>query len=309
MILVEKDRHLKKSEPFFSAHKAYNKWICEQYWSTKNTAYISLGDWYNVAVPSPEEVDETERFFNEFLGEIYILAGNHDFSTSDKVYSILPLRNNPRVKIITEPKVISMDGVSFAFLPFMKNVKYMKEAYENLSDEFINAENVLYHFDDKSVSNKGIDISYLKGRKIGGHEHLVSDNYFLGMPINSCYTEKGQKNNILGIDSQHHYNIIDVPTFVDYYDVEYGQDLPTVEAQFPIWNIINAPSKKQGEFYYRDKYPTIEIHEVKVLNKKQKKIENKEKSNSITDFFDTYTNNRTDLKSWTIIRLRSIIEK
>lgn len=311
MIAIEKDRHLKKTEPFFSAHKVYNKWLCNQLWSVKDTTYISLGDWYNVAVPSPEEVDETERFFNESkFGKIYILAGNHDFSTSEKVYSILPLRNNPRVEIITEPKVVMIDGISFAFLPFMKNVKYMKEVYENLSNDFINAEYVLYHFDDESVSSKGINLSYLKGKRLGGHEHLSRENYELGMPINSCYTEREQKNNLYFIDLQHNTTLIDIPRFVDYYSVEYGQDLPEVEATFPIWNIENAPSKKQGELFYKEKYPSIYIHEVHVVNKKKKEIKKENsKSTSQVEFLEEYTKERTDLKDWALTRLKNIVMK
>jgi hypothetical protein len=169
MIIIEKDRHLCKEQPFFNAHKDLNDWYCSQDFNEPSTTFISLGDWFDTAIPNPEEVDESERFFNNTkFDKIYLLAGNHDFSTYEKTYSILPLRNNPRVEIITEPCVKTIQGKIFAFLPFIKNLSHMRELYSNLSDEFVNAEYVCFHFEDETISfgkkgqKTGIDLSYLK---------------------------------------------------------------------------------------------------------------------------------------------------
>lgn len=309
MILFEKDRHTTKKLPQFYAHQEYNKWLLEQDFNSSSTTFISTGDWYHTAVPDPVEVDITEKFFNDSkFKKIYILAGNHDFSTSEKVYSILPLRNNSRIEIITEHCVRNIDNKVVAFLPFMKNVKYMKEVYENLSDEFINADIIVYHFDDESVSSKGINLSYLKGKRIGGHEHLPRENYELCVPIIGNYSERESRPTLLLIDDKEQF--INIPRFVDYYSVEYGQDLPDVEAQFPIWNIENAPSKKQGELFYQEKYPSIYIHEVHVVNKKKKEIKKENnKSTSQVEFFEEYIKERTDLKDWALTRLKNIVMK
>jgi hypothetical protein len=304
MIIFEKDRHVKKTEPFFSAHKEYNKWLLEQDFNNKNTTFISTGDLYNSSVPTPEEIDITEKFINDFKGNLIIIAGNHDYSISEKVYSILPLRNYSKVKIITEPCVLNVENYSIAFLPFIKNVKYMKETYENLSDEFINTDYIVYHFDDESVSNKGIDLSYLKGKRIGGHEHLSRKNYELCVPIIGKYDERGNQPTLLKIDNEEQF--INVPRFIDYYSIEYGEDLPKVEAKFPIWNIENAPSKNQGEIFYKNAY----IHEVHIINKK--KYEIKKKNNRTTsqiEFFEEYIKERTDFEDWAITKLKNIIMK
>jgi hypothetical protein len=309
MIIFEKDRHVRKQQPFFDAHKAYNEWFLNQFFNNEHTTFISTGDLYHTAIPSPEEVDLTEKFFNDSKFEkIYILAGNHDFSTSEKEYSILPLRNNPRIEIIVEPCVRYIDGNKVVFLPFMKNVKYMKEAYENLSDEYKNADYCVYHFDDESVSKKGINLSYLNiYRRIGGHNHLPRKNYELCVPIIGKYDERGQKPTLLFVDAQGSHNIINVPIFIDYYDFPYGESPYEREAKFPIFNIIDAPSKKCAEKLYEN----LNIHEIKIVNKKKREIKKEGGSNckSTVEFFNEYIIERSDIQDWALQRLKSIIMK
>lgn len=309
MIIFEKDRHVKKQCPFFDAHKAYNEWFLSQSFNSEQTTFISTGDWYHTAIPSPEEIDIVEKFFNDSkFKKMYILAGNHDFSTSEKVYSILPLRNNPRIEIITEPCVKNIDGQKVVFLPFMKNVKYMKETYENLSDEYKNADYIVYHFDDESVSSKGINLSYLSAKyRVGGHNHLPRENYELCVPIIGKYDERGQQPTLLFVNATNSREIINIPVFVDYFDVQYGDDPINTDVQFPIYNIIGAPSKSQGEKLY-EKY---NIHEVKVVNKKKREIKKEGGSSCKTplEFFSEYITERKDVQDWALTRLRSIIIK
>lgn len=309
MILFEKDRHTTKKIPHYYAHKDYNEWLLSQPYNNEHTTFVSTGDWYHVAVPDPEEIDITEKFINDSkFKKIYILAGNHDFSTSEKVYSILPLRNNPRVEIITEPCVKNIDGDKVVFLPFMKNTKYMKEVYENLSDEYKNAKYLVYHFDDESVSKRGINLSYLKALyRIGGHNHLPRENYELCVPIIGKYDERQQQPTLLFVDAQKSHKIVNIPIFIDYYEIEYGTEVPKVEAKYPIFNILNAPSKKQGEIFYKGQY----IHEVKVANSKKKDIkkEGGSSSTSITSFFEEYITERDDLKDNSLQRLKMIVTK
>ena len=92
---------------------------------------------------------------------------------------------------------------------------------------------------------------------------------------------------------------------LDYYDFEYGDEIPIGLAMFPMINIKNAPSKSLAQEKYKDNY----IHEIKVVNKKQKEIINKsdEKKISIIDFFNNYIKDRNDLESWTITRLKNCV--
>lgn len=309
MIIIEKDRHMRRQAPFFQAHIKLNDWyLSNEELNNEDTSFISLGDWYNIAIPSPEEIDETERFFTTSkFKNIYLSAGNHDYSDSLKTYSILPLRNNPRITIITEPCVKVIDGKTFAFLPHLQ--KGMREVYSNLSNEFINADYVLYHIDDETVKfgkkKTGIDLSYLKGKRIGGHIHTMQKNYELGMPITSNFAEKGQQVGYYAIYNDEVETWVDTPRLVDYYNIEYGEPIPEVEAPFPIFDIYNAPSKKQAEKFYKD----IFIHDIFVVNKKKESIKAAEKKSSITEFFSDYIKDRSDIKDWALLRLKNLVEK
>jgi len=300
MIILEKDRHARGDSPFFEAHKFYNNWLLDKDFNNESTNFISLGDWFHSSHPTPEEIDEEMRFLSNSKMKFFLLAGNHDWSGVLKQYSILSFRNLPNVEIICEPCVKTIDGKTFAFLPHYKNLKVMKELYTNLSEEFINADYVCYHFEDET--QHGIDISYLKGKRFGGHIHTQCKNYELPMPITSRYDERGLDNGIYNLTED---KIISVPKLIDYYDIEYGDEIPIGLAMFPMINIKNAPSKQLAQEKYKDNY----IHEIYVVNKKKEKIVScvDDKKISILDFFNNYIKDRNDLEDSTKLRLKNYI--
>lgn len=300
MIILEKDRHERGDSPFFEAHKFYNNWLLNKDFNNESTNFISLGDWFHSSHPTPEEIDEEMRFLSNSKMKFFLLAGNHDWSGVLKQYSILSFRNLSNVEIICEPCVKTIEGKTFAFLPHYKNLKVMKELYTNLSEEFINADYVCYHFEDET--QRGIDISYLKGKRFGGHIHTQCKNYELPMPITSRYDERGLDNGIYNLTEG---KIISVPKLIDYYDIEYGDEVPIGLAMFPMINIKNAPSKQLAQEKYKDNY----IHEIYVVNKKKEKIVScvDEKKISILDFFNNYIKDRNDLENSTKLRLKNYI--
>lgn len=300
MIILEKDRHERGDSPFFEAHKFYNNWLLDKDFNNESTNFISLGDWFHSSHPTPEEIDEEMRFLSNSKMKFFLLAGNHDWSGVLKQYSILSFRNLSNVEIICEPCVKTIDGKTFAFLPHYKNLKVMKELYTNLSEEFVNADYVCYHFEDET--QHGIDISYLKGKRFGGHIHTQCKNYELPMPITSRYDERGLDNGIYNLTED---KIISVPKLIDYYDIEYGDEIPIGLAMFPMINIKNAPSKQLAQEKYKDNY----IHEIYVVNKKKEKIVScvDEKKISILDFFNNYIKDRNDLEDSTKLRLKNYI--
>lgn len=300
MIILEKDRHERGGSPFFEAHKFYNNWLLNKDFNNESTNFISLGDWFHSSHPTPEEIDEEMRFLSNSKMKFFLLAGNHDWSGVLKQYSILSFRNLSNVEIICEPCVKTIEGKTFAFLPHYKNLKVMKELYTNLSEEFINADYVCYHFEDET--QRGIDISYLKGKRFGGHIHTQCKNYELPMPITSRYDERGLDNGIYNLTEG---KIISVPKLIDYYDIEYGDEVPIGLAMFPMINIKNAPSKQLAQEKYKDNY----IHEIYVVNKKKEKIVScvDEKKISILDFFNNYIKDRNDLENSTKLRLKNYI--
>ncbi len=300
MIILEKDRHERGDSPFFEAHKFYNNWLLDRDFNNESTNFISLGDWFHSSHPTPEEIDEEMRFLSNSKMKFFLLAGNHDWSGVLKQYSILSFRNLSNVEIICEPCVKTIEGKTFAFLPHYKNLKVMKELYTNLSEEFINADYVCYHFEDET--QRGIDISYLKGKRFGGHIHTQCKNYELPMPITSRYDERGLDNGIYNLTED---KIISVPKLIDYYDIEYGDEIPIGLAMFPMINIKNAPSKQLAQEKYKDNY----IHEIYVVNKKKEKIVSyvDEKKISILDFFNNYIKDRNDLEGSTKLRLKNYV--
>jgi len=301
MIILEKDRHARGDSPFFEAHKFYNNWLLDKNFNNESTNFISLGDWFHSSHPTPEEIDEEMRFLSNSKMKFFLLVGNHDWSGVLKQYSILSFRNLSNVEIICEPCVKTIDGKTFAFLPHYKNLKVMKELYTNLSEEFINADYVCYHFEDET--QHGIDISYLKGKRFGGHIHTQCKNYELPMPITSRYDERGLDNGIYNLTED---KIISVPKLIDYYDIEYGDEVDIGLAMFPMINIKNAPSKQLAQEKYKDNY----IHEIYVVNKKKEKIVScvDEKKISILDFFNNYIKDRNDLEDSTKLRLKNYIK-
>ena len=300
MIILEKDRHARGDSPFFEAHKFYNNWLLDKNFNNESTNFISLGDWFHSSHPTPEEIDEEMRFLSNSKMKFFLLAGNHDWSGVLKQYSILSFRNLSNVEIICEPCVKTIEGKTFAFLPHYKNLKVMKELYTNLSEEFINADYVCYHFEDET--QRGIDISYLKGKRFGGHIHTQCKNYELPMPITSRYDERGLDNGIYNLTED---KIISVPKLIDYYDIEYGDEIPIGLAMFPMINIKNAPSKQLAQEKYKDNY----IHEIYAVNKKKEKIVScvDDKKISILDFFNNYIKDRDDLEDSTKLRLKNCI--
>jgi hypothetical protein len=300
MIIIEKDRHERGDSPFFEAHKFYNNWLLNKDFNNESTNFISLGDWFHSSHPTPEEIDEEMRFLSNSKMKFFLLAGNHDWSGVLKQYSILSFRNLSNVEIICEPCVKTIEGKTFAFLPHYKNLKVMKELYTNLSEEFVNADYVCYHFEDET--QHGIDISYLKGKRFGGHIHTQCKNYELPMPITSRYDERGLDNGIYNLTED---KIISVPKLIDYYDIEHGDEIPIGLAMFPMINIKNAPSKQLAQEKYKDNY----IHEIYVVNKKKEKIVScvDDKKISILDFFNNYIKDRNDLEDSTKLRLKNYI--
>jgi len=316
MIIIEKDKHIKETEPFFSAIQAYDSWVLEQEFNNDQTTFISLGDLFHNALPTPKEYDEAEKFFAKSkFKKIILLAGNHDFSGTRNSHSILPLQNNPRIELILEPCQKVIEGKTFLFLPYYTQSSVlppMKEYYSNLPEEYKINDYILYHFDDETIQygkhKTGIDISYLKGTRVGGHIHKSQKNYELGMPVQSRFDEKGEKNNLLSIADKATY--IEVPKFLDYYEVEYGKDLPKVEALYQIWDIKNAPSNKQARKFYKEKYSSIHIRDIEVKEQKEDEITHKgETKKSILEYFNYYIEKRTDLPDWTKDRLRELIQK
>lgn len=313
MIIIEKDKHTINKQPFWNAHLDYHFWLLNQSFNNESNTFISLGDLFHNALPDPDEMDAIIALYEQSkFKKIYLLAGNHDWSDSKKSFSILPLRNNPRVELILEPCQKIIEGKKFMFMPhyvYSETFSPMKEYYQNPPQELIDNDYLCYHVEDETISfgkrKKGIDLSKWKGKRLGGHIHKIQHNYEIGMPIQSRFDEKGQKNNLFCISDKESF--IDIPKFVDYYDIEYGQDVPEVEAKYPLWDIHNAPSVKAAKKLYSNLF----IHKVYIANKKQEEVQAKKESGSkaLMNYFNNYISKRNDVPQYIQDKLREIIAK
>jgi hypothetical protein len=317
MIIIEKDKHLRRDEPFFNAHKDYFDWLIHQSFNTEDNTFISLGDFFHTAHPTPDEIDLAISALGKLrFKKIYILVGNHCYSSLLKTYSVLPLANNPKVVIISNPCQIKIEDKTFLFLPFYKDELFdlpsMKEYYSSLPEELQTNDYICHHIEDETVSfgkkNTGIDLSYLTGKRIGGHIHKSLPNYEIGMPVLSRSDERGEQSTLMVIDGNKEF-FIPIPKLIDYYDVIYGEKLPEVEAKYPLWDIIDAPSYKQARTFYREKNPSIRIHAIKLADEKEEAIKAETSVTGITiaDHFENYIEERTDLPEWAISKLRDIV--
>lgn len=257
-IVVEKDRHLRSEIPFYLAHKQYNDWFLKQEWNNDENVFISLGDFFDKSKPTPNEYETALNFFNEVkFKKIFLLTGNHDYDRKLESYSTDPLASNKRIEIIYVPKIRMIGDMSFTFLPYYydhsNSLTPMKEYYTSLTPPFVDTDFVCYHFEDSTISfgkeKTGIDINYLKGKKIGGHIHKSQKNYELGMPVLWREDEKNENTSLGIISEDKSFNFIEVPKFIDFYTVNYGDRfISKSELSFII--VENAPSYEDAYDLY-----------------------------------------------------------
>ena len=295
-LIIEKDFHLTYKEPFFSAHRDYYEWFLSSEYNSPEYSFFSLGDYFHSSEPSPEEYSLAIDFFKKSkLKHIFILKGNHDYSKILDSLSISPLlKAEPRIQIIDESTYLNLGGINCLCLPYFYPSKEftMEKEYTSIPEEFQNPNFIFHHVEDESISfgkhKQGIDLSYLKGKRIGGHIHTQSKGYELPMPIISRYDEKGQTPELGLIDLKTgKLSTFAIPKFLDYLEVTYPNDLPKTELKYPIWDVLDSPTKKEGIEYY-SKRSEIPFH-FRKIHKKETLVENSlEKTSGKSTLYDYF---------------------
>lgn len=322
-IIVEKDRHMMFKEPFFSAQKAYIDWFLEQPWNNEENTFISLGDFFDKAYPQPPVYDLAHYWLSKAkFKRIIINVGNHDFRRDPKTkkvsLSVDPLSNDPRVEIISQPQQLNIDGVSAFVLPYLVSStveeKTMVDFYAKYIEDHKDHDNdyLFYHFEDEINAfhaHNAVDLSLMKGKRCGGHLHMILPGYELGMPVNHRYDERGQKNTLLSINTNTlEEKIVEVPKFLDYYSVSYPDALPEVDAVFPIWDIENCNLKEEDiKSYYGDIFIRQINKEFKKEVSESKKVKNAERL-SMKEWFELFVKEKK-IDSFLESKLKPIIER
>lgn len=291
-IIVFGDDHVRFDEPFYSAKEAYFDWVIEQDFNNDSNIAVHVGDFFHSNHPTPREYDLAYWFLNSLnFNRIFILAGNgiHEYNRVKENYAIEPLDRINNVEIIVQPQESKLENLNILFLPWVPNRKYndmtMKEWYESLPET--QYDYIFGHFAHKKFFGTEINIPQLKGKKRMGHVH-VPDNEYVGVNTITRADENGIDCKLQVIDMKtKEESIIKVPKFLDYYEVEYPNKLPEVEAQYSLWTIKNAPNKEKAEYEYKNIY-------IKDIQLEKNFIENSnitnitEEKKDISEYLDSF---------------------
>lgn len=275
MIVFCGDTHFRGEYPFFEAGKSFMDWFANQWWNTEENTLIHLGDVTHGSLITGKVYREVVDWFLNKLNfsRIIVLAGNHDYHRHSKSSSIDPLKALNDVEVYDTPQSIEVEGKHMLMLPYyysslVDGLPPMKDYYQSLPQEWTGIEwdYILGHYNDETEKVFGtyIDTSYLKGKRILGHIHFPRGNY-IGTPVITRKDESGNNNQIL-VDDGKKLESYPTPRFLDYYEVTYSESLTEVEAEYPIWDVIDAPSEDAAY----EMYDSATIRKVHLKNERKK---------------------------------------
>lgn len=292
------DLHFKKDEPFFSAQKEFCKWFLNQNFNRKENILINSGDLFDKSVPNPSIYEYAINWHKQMnFKEIFILSGNHDFCRVKNSYSTEPLTSLDNIKVIYKPEIICFNNFKILFLPFLydktcnSNSLTQKEFYSLYSKNFKDkCDIIIFHFEDETIQfggeSNGIDLSWCEGERIGGHIHKKQAGY-LGSPLITRYDEREKESFILLIDlDTKEKEYVKVPQFLDYVTIDYESAIVRPIVQFPIFDIINAPSREAAEEKFKGLY--IRNIELKKDEENLSLIEESKESLTIKEYFSNF---------------------
>lgn len=319
-MVVFGDLHAMRKEPWKSAFLEFIAWVKEQPWNNSKTLMLFLGDIVHKYDAEGEVKEMINYFFNFVLkGDSVILRGNHDVYRFDSFLDMLkPFA--PKIKVIDRPKELQIDGINFLFLPHyyvgtIPGIKGMKEYYENLPEHLCKEYDfIAAHFGDETQPFGGIDITKnkgLKGRRLYGHIHTTKSSNHIETPIIEGYEERGKDSYLLHINLSTKEEIkLPVPKFLDFYELEYGQEPFKVDSYTSVWTINNAPSKDSARRKYKDLYIRKINLSVKETETTKGRIPELKRQSVIEYLKDFITNNKVDVEvSNKLIEIMTATEK
>ena len=272
MIYSWGDLHLDLSRPWgLKVSEETVKFIINHPSNTKGNVFVFLGDLTEKSTATGLIYSLLMELFSGLnVDEAIVLLGNHDGKlendgTVNILYDFLThdltKKIHPKIKVITEPMVLDLQGVHSLFLPhiFPDGKRSLKD-YEDLPVEIANQEyDVIFgHFMDTTRPPMGgvINIEYLKTEyHCFGHDHSPSDHYQGSLVANSV-AEAGQKKQIQTFfmkNGKVHRDIEIIKNPIcDYYSVKFPEPLPDTTAIVPIWTIYNCKSESVAINHYGD---------------------------------------------------------
>jgi|GEM_PF-1573196 len=276
-LIVCSDLHLTSKEPFYKSKKLFINWFVEQDYNNKDNVLLFLGDIFDKCPPDPITNELVIDFFNKLkFKEIIVLSGNHDYSGIIKQNALIILDKYNTVNVVYQAENKLIEGLDCLLLPFYYDNTYnlpkMYDYYSNLpKDKFKREYDYIFtHIEDESINfgnKKGIDLSYIKGKRVQGHIHKNMIGY-LNTPLVNRYDERNNKGYILEIEKDKKEKIYTVPQFLDYYDIEYPNDL-IFDIDIPVFTISNVEDVDNVKNYYISKYKDKQLYFRNFVKNKQ----------------------------------------
>lgn len=247
-IIIIGDVHARFEEPFRSGINDFFEWLKENH---GDDYIIQVGDLFHTSNPHNEIRSEILGHLRDFQHFI-ILNGNHDRSKRAGV-SIHSFKHFPNILPIIKVTEFDIKDIKFLFIPYTKNKEYL----EHLEGTY---DYIITHITppECAFSDEGIQLN-LKGKYIHGHTHhpmsFTDKNQMthdvIGVFNPTRYDERDIDGKIFRITKDKGIDLIEVPKFVTYEEVEFG-DKPKNEKS--IINVINAPDRKSVFNDYKGYY-------------------------------------------------------
>ena len=262
-IAILGDLHLQEKEPFKSSAKKILDWILSNDTiNNEDTLFIHLGDLFDTKENNGNLNEIVLRFYQSLKNKTKIqMVGNHDGDITGSALEAIKVVEG--VELISEPTARVIEGKDFLFLPHIYTSSEgvtMEERYSNLHTTFVEPfdyclGHILDHTQRFHKKAKICDLSKLNVKKfLHGHSHspnLNDGGNYLGSLQPNSSTEKGEIKQVYVIDLEKNEDFtIDVPLFVNYYEVSYPNALPNIDVEYPILNIHESLDKKESMKYY-----------------------------------------------------------
>lgn len=300
MIYVIGDVHWKENLVYKKGICNFFDWLYElvnkENSDSRQVDLIFLGDFYDTTKPhNVDVIDLSISKLKDKYRSIHILTGNHEIIESGSVRKGNPLEVIKNIKgfnVYTSWSIVEIDKIKCLFLPYLYNLSEMKRLYENGIEAEIDyvfghfSHPLRYYSLDDSIdySKSKIKAKYYVYGHIHKFEVLDKNHIILGVPV--C-TRKGEDlfgKKILRIDTNSSCSIIDVPEFVKYEKVKFGE---YPKDKMSLISVIDAPSVVEARNMYSDYY----IYDIKTLESQVSYIEYKDDINlSLESMFAKFVN-------------------
>ena len=265
MVVSIGDLHLRADHPWFrDTAESFLSFFGEWDLNNKDNTLVLLGDLVDksknggIVIEYLERLASTSRF-----KEMIIVAGNHDFKRINEIFQLAYnfLKHKSHISIYTQLTRRSIEGVDCLILPYLTPTSKMpnpSEYYSNLHKTITKPADVVFgHIQDDKFPGEGVsNLNKLAQSICLGHIHTRFNDKYLGSMCPQNYSENGQrytrtysrKTGTLEVKE------VELPTFLDFKVIEYGDDVAKDNALNSVYVIHNCPPDHLLDSKYKGLY-------------------------------------------------------